>query len=169
MGNSGIQTTLPDAPTAADINKLTIIEDIVNSWKKKGKNRCVRQVIKSENEDQLTAYIRFKKWTSVILSDMLEFSMCMPITIVSKPTLHDHWSTISSVHSSFGSKALAPDRFLSWPFSTSEPLTKWCLQIFKIMIWSTRSDPFFITWNQRFSQREVYIDEEMVPYKSRKS
>ncbi|KAK3794382.1 hypothetical protein RRG08_061049 [Elysia crispata] len=113
MGNSGIQTTLPDAPTATDINKLTTIEDIVNSWKKKGKNRCVRQVTNSENQDQLSAHIRFKEWTSVILSDMWEFSTCMPITIVSKPTLHDHWFTIYSVHSSFGSKALAPDRFLS--------------------------------------------------------
>ncbi|GFO11264.1 Cd109 antigen-like isoform x3, partial [Plakobranchus ocellatus] len=108
-------------------------------------NRYARAIINVKDQQLLSNCSRFKLWTPVTLREMWNFiAICIHMGLDKKPTLHDYWTRHPVLHSSFAPK---PD----------------CDPIQKIR-------PFVDYLNAKFKevnqpQREVCIDEAMIPFK----
>ena len=117
---------------------------------------------------------RFRTWKPVTLAEIWEFiTICIHIGLDKKPTLHDYWTRHPALHSSYASKVMPRERFLS------------ILAFFHIADNNTfipydqpdhdpihKIRPFIDHLNVKFKEvynpeREVCIDEAMVPFKGR--
>ncbi|GFN83543.1 PiggyBac transposable element-derived protein 4 [Plakobranchus ocellatus] len=169
----GIKVALSDDPSPLEVYKLFITDELINSWKAET-NRYARAIINSKDQQLLSNRSRFKLWTPFTLQEMWNFiAICIHMGLDKKPTLRDYWTRHPVLHSSFAPKVMVRERFLSIlaflhindndsfvPHGQPDhdPIQK--------------IRPFVHYLNAKFKevyqpQREVCIDEAMIPFKGR--
>ncbi|GFO08101.1 PiggyBac transposase uribo2 [Plakobranchus ocellatus] len=174
----GIKVALSDDPSPLKVYKLFITDELINSWKEKYEsvetNRYARVIINSKDQQLLSNRSRFKLWTPVTLREMWNFiAICIHMGLDKKPTLHDYWTRHPVLHFSFAPKVMVRERFLSilafLHINDNDSFVSHGQPDYDPI---QKIRPFVDYLNAKFKevyqpQREVCIDEAMIPFKGR--
>ncbi|GFO20777.1 PiggyBac transposase uribo1 [Plakobranchus ocellatus] len=137
-------------------------------------NHYARAIINSKDQQLLSNRSRFKPWTPFTLREMWNFiAICIHMGLDKKPTLHDYWTRHPVLHSSFAPKAMVREGFLSilafLHINDNDSFVPHGQRDYDPI---QKIRPFVDYLNAKFKevyqpQREVCIDEAMIPFKGR--
>ncbi|GFO07151.1 PiggyBac transposable element-derived protein 4 [Plakobranchus ocellatus] len=171
--NLDVGLALSDDPSPLEVYKLFITDELINSWKVET-NRYVRAIINSKDQQLLSNRSRFKLRTPVTLREMWNFkAICIHMGLDKKPTLHYYWTRLPVLQSSFAPKVIVRERFLSilafLHINDNDSFVPHGQPDYDPI---QKIRPFVDYLNAKFkevyqSQREMCIDEAMIPFKGR--